>query len=189
MNPVGGGDGLAGQWRGYQELCRARVIQHPPVWIGVQPRGAAPLVNSFQQEHDRVSPIGEARTVASGLRVTFSGDHALRAIRSSGGTAVAVEDVHILEFQERLARLEGVWVESSGAISVAALPQLLEAGLICPGEKVVCVLTGAGFKDHCQAGVGAIGDANIPTTDFELDEVEEETWVLLHCGTREKGEG
>jgi len=177
--PVGGGDGLAGQWRGYQELQRAGVIHRLPRMIGVQPSGAAPLVASFQQGMDRVLPIGEARTIASGLRVTFSGDHALRAIRASGGTAVAVEDSQTLRYQGLLARLEGAWAEPSGAISVAALPSLMETGLIHPQERVACILTGAGFKDRHHDGVaaGATG-AETPWTDgvpmagFDLEEIE-----------------
>ena len=179
--PVGGGDGLAGQWRGYQDLQRAGVIHRLPRMIGVQPSGAAPLVASFQQGVDRVLPIKEAHTVASGLRVTFSGDHALRAIQSSGGTAIAVEDSQILKFQRLMPRLEGIWVEPSGVVGVAALPTLIEAGLIRPEERVVCIMTGAGFKDQHHDGVPAPAqsrvttatpDAEIPVAEFDLEEIE-----------------
>jgi threonine synthase len=181
--PVGGGDGLAGQWRGYQELHRAGVIHRLPRMIGVQPSGAAPLVASFQQGADRVLPIEEAHTVASGLQSTFSGDHALRAIRASGGTAIAVEDSQILGFQRLLARLEGVWVEPSGTVSVAALATLVEADLIQPEERVVCILTGAGFKDQHHDGVGATAgdapDVEVPAAEFDLEEIEAQAQALL----------
>jgi len=162
------------------------VIHHLPRMIGVQPSGAAPLVASFQHGLDHVLPIGEARTVASGLRTTFSGDHALRAIRASGGTATAVEDGQTLRFQGLLARLEGVWVEPSGAVSVAALPTLIEDDLVHPEERVVCVLTGAGFKDQHYDGVApAAAGAKIPRTEavrmagFNLEEIETHALALL----------
>jgi threonine synthase len=184
--PVGGGDGLVGQWRGYQELRRAGMIHRLPRMIGVQPSGAAPLVTSFRQGTERVLPIEEAHTVASGLRVTFSGDHALQAIRASGGAAIAVEDGQILEFQRLLARLEGVWAEPSGAISVAALPILIEAGLIRPEERVVCILTGAGFKDRHHDGVStAAPDVEIPLAEFDLEEIEAQARSLL-CAEEEE---
>lgn len=178
--PVGGGDGLVGQWRGYQELYQAGVIQRLPRMVGVQPRGAAPLVVSFQQGVDRVLPIKEAHTIASGLRVTFSGGHALRAIRASDGTAIAVEDSQILKFQELLARLEGVWVEPSGAVSVAALPSLVAASLIHPEERVVCILTGAGFKDRHHNGTSPVPlDMRVPVARFDLEEIEARVCTLL----------
>ena len=178
--PVGGGDGLVGQWRGYNELLRAGVIDRLPRMIGVQPSGAAPLVASYERGLDYVAPIAEANTVASGLRVTFSGDHALRAIRESGGTAVAVDDERNLGFQRHLARTEGVWVEPSGSISVAALPPLLETELIRPRERIVCVLTGAGYKDRHHDGVGQdTPDLDSTAARFDIVEIEERARGIL----------
>ena len=171
--PVGGGDGLVGQWRGYQELLQAGVIQQLPRMVGVQSTGAAPLVRSFEGGFDRVAHIEHAQTVASGLQVSFSGDHALRAVRASGGAALAVEDADIISYQSLLARSEGLWAEPSGVISVAALPRLLSRGLIPAHERVVCVITGAGFKDRHHDGIvlGRV-DAEVPRTEFNLAEIE-----------------
>lgn len=168
VGPAGGGDGLVGQWRGYRELYHAGLIERLPRLIGVQSSGAAPLVRAFERGKERVGHIAEAHTVASGLQVTFSGDHALRAIRESGGAAVAVEDKGILEAQRKLARMEGAWVEPSAAVGVAALPALLGAGLIEPQDRVVCVLTGAGFKDHDHDAVSE-GDAAAVGPAVRLD--------------------
>jgi len=178
--PVGGGDGLAGQWRGYQELQRAGIIDRLPRMIGVQSRGAAPLVLSFQKGVDRVLHIEEAHTVASGLQVTFSGDHALRAIRDSGGVAMAVDDDVILRHQRLLARLEGVWTEPSGAIGVAAVSALLQAGLIDSEERIVCVLTGAGFKDRHHDGASAnSSEVAMPLVGFDLEQIEARVRLVL----------
>ena len=180
--PVGGGDGLVGQWRGYNELLRAGAIDHLPRMIGVQPSGAAPMVSSFHRGLDRVAPIPEANTVASGLRVTFSGEHALRAIRDSSGTAIAVDDERNLEAQRQLARTEGVWVEPSGSITVAALPALSEAGAIARDERVVCVLTGAGFKDRQHDGVAEeTPDLMAPAVSFDLDDVVGRARAMLRA--------
>jgi threonine synthase len=71
----------------------------------------------------------------------------LAAVNQSGGTAVGVTDEAAFAMQKRLATEEGIWVEPAGAAPVAALDRLLERGVILPTERIVCVMSGAGFKD------------------------------------------
>jgi threonine synthase len=145
--PTGGGDLLAGQWRGWRELHRANVIDRLPRVIAVQSDRAAPLVAAFEAGAERVAPLTSAHSSFSGINVAFSGEHALAAVRESAGAAVAVDEERVYELQRRLAREEGVSVEAASAAPLAALDVRRTRGLLRSGQRVVCVLTGAGFKD------------------------------------------
>lgn len=145
--PVGGGDMLTAQWRGYLELQRAGVIKQLPRLVGVQSVSAPPLLKAFEAGADRVATLPSASSKVSGINVPFTGDHALQAIRESGGLAVGVTDEAIFEAQQRIGREEGIWIEPASAAPLAALSKLVTQGKIEAGERVVCVCSGAGFKD------------------------------------------
>jgi threonine synthase len=147
VSPVGGGDLLTAQWRGFKELKRAGLIGKLPRMIGVQSEQAPPLLKAFRAGAEKVYTLPFANSKLSGLNVPFSGEHALAAIRESGGTAFGVADEDVFAMQRRVALTEGLWIEPVSAISIAALAGLLERGKINAGEKVVCVMSGAGFKD------------------------------------------
>jgi threonine synthase len=168
--PVSGGDNLAGQWKGWKELLRAELIKKLPKMVGVQPSRSAPLVQAYQRGERSVRSIDKCETVASGLRTTFSGDHALRAVYESGGAAISVEDSNILKYQALLAQQEGIWVEPSSAITLAALPLLLESRTVKPEESIVCILTGAGYKDM-EMMLGY--DKEVPTAILEPKDIME----------------
>lgn len=156
ITPVGGGDLLTGQWRGYRELAHLGRIRPAPRMIAVQAEGAAPLYRAFQHGAEQVPTLEAATSLASGINVPFTGDHALHAVRESGGAVGTVSDEGILETQRRLAAEEGLWVEPAGAAPAALLPRLLEEGQLEPAEAVVCVLSGAGYKDPQLAGEDAL---------------------------------
>lgn len=145
--PVGGGDMLAAQWRGYLELQRLGVIERVPRMVAVQSLSASPLLDAFRTGAHRVGTIERPHSRLSGLNVPFTGDHALAAVRDSGGTVVGISDEEALAMQAVLAREEGIWAEPASAAPLAALPHLLEDGLLEPDERVVCLLSGAGWKD------------------------------------------
>jgi len=147
VSPVGGGDLLTGMWRGYLELKRAGMITQLPRMVGVQSLSAPPLIEAFRKGLKRIETLPYANSRISGINVPFSGEHALHAIKSSEGTAVGVSDEDAFEMQRRLALEEGIWVEPAAVVSVTALCSLVEQGWIKPYERVVCLLTGAGFKD------------------------------------------
>lgn len=169
--PVGGGDMLAAQWRGYQELHRAEAVDHLPRLIGVQSESAPPLLEAVRTGADSVATLPYARSKISGINVPFTGDHALAAVRESGGTAAGVTDEQVWDMQRRLALEEGIWVEPAGAAPVAALPTLIEQGIIHADERVVCVLSGAGFKDASLAAVQAELIGQQMTTPFDVGAV------------------
>ena len=145
--PTGGGDLYTGIWRGFCELRRVGLVDRVPRMLAAQAMGAAPLARAVAAGAERVAQLDTVKTVASGIRVAFTGDHALRALRESGGAVVSVSDQEILAMQRRLATRVGVWVEPTAAVSVAAIPHFLEQGVLRADERVVCILTGAGYKD------------------------------------------
>ncbi len=153
--PVGGGDMLTAQWRGYQELQRGGVIATLPRIVGVQSVSAPPLLEAFRARASTVPVLPYANSKISGINVPFTGDHALAAVNESGGTAAGVTDDEVFAMQKRIAVEEGLWVEPAAAAPVAALPGLLARGEIHAGESIVCVLSGAGFKDAHLAEVEA----------------------------------
>jgi threonine synthase len=145
--PTGGGDLFTGIWRGFRELRRVGLVNRVPRMLAAQASGAAPLARAVAAGADHVEQLDAVSTVAAGIRVAFTGDHALRALRESGGAVVTVTEDEILTMQRRLATRVGVWVEPTAAVSVAAIPRFLEQGTLTGDQRVVCILTGAGYKD------------------------------------------
>jgi threonine synthase len=149
--PVGGGGLLAGNWKGYREFQSLGFIKELPRLVAVQPTGCAPLVRAFQRgvDADKIESWGSPDSVAAGLLDPFpwDGDVALRALRESKGTAVAVSDDEILSAQRLLAKYEGLFAEPSGAASLAGLIGLRDKGEIDRSDKLVVEITGSGLKD------------------------------------------
>jgi len=171
VSPVGGGDLLTGQWRGYLELKRAGLITQLPRMVGVQSLSAPPLVEAFRKGLKRIETLPYANSKISGINVPFSGEHALQAIRASEGTAVGVPDDDVFEVQRRLALEEGIWVEPASVASVTALRSLVEQGLLKPHERVVCLLTGAGFKDSKLAEAEAEAISRQSPVQFDAEAI------------------
>jgi threonine synthase len=168
--PVGGGDMFAAQWRGWLELKRAGVIEHLPRMIGVQSVSAPPLLEAFRIGAQEVATLPYANSKISGINVPFTGDHALAAVRESGGVVAGVTDDDVFAMQRRIAVEEGIWIEPAGAAPVAALSGLLERGEIQPEERIVCIMSGAGFKDSRLAADEAqkIGEQHPALFDAEV---------------------
>jgi threonine synthase len=162
VSPVGGGDLLTGMWRGYLELKRAAMIPQIPRMVGVQSLSASPLVHAFRKGLKRIETLPFANSKISGINVAFSGEHALQAVKASGGTVAGVPDEDAFEMQRRLALEEGIWAEPAAVVSVTVLRSLVEQGWLKPHERVVCLLTGAGFKDSklAEAEAEAISSQN-----------------------------
>lgn len=167
VSPVGGGDLLTAQWRGYKELQRAGAIDRLPRMVGVQSLAAPPLVEAFNRGDVRVTPLPYARSRISGINVPFTGEHALAAVRESGGTVIGIQDEAAFDMQRRLGAEEGIWVEPASAAPVAALARLRAEGLVDPDETVVCLLSGAGFKDAALARAEAEAAVARPPVPFD----------------------
>jgi threonine synthase len=147
--PTGGGTGLVGMWKAFDELQQLGWIDEKrPRMVSVQAEGCAPIVRAFASGETFAEEFPNAQTVASGLRVPRAiGDFLiLAALRESGGTAVAVSDSELIEGAMELARKEGIFAAPEGGACVPALRRLLESGAVKPEERVVLFNTGSGIK-------------------------------------------
>src|SRR5688500_1778882 len=147
--PTGGGTGLVGMWKAFDELQRMGLIgAHRPRMVSVQTRGCAPIVRAFREGQRFATPWKDATTRAAGLRVPGAvGDFLiLDAIRASGGTAIAVEESDIDVGQGMAGRLGLGYVSPETGAVIAAVAQLRSDGSIDPGERVVVFDTGIGHK-------------------------------------------
>jgi threonine synthase len=147
--PTGGGTGLVGMWKAFDELQALGWIgEKRPRMISVQAEGCAPVVRAFRAGEDHAEPWQNARTLAAGLRVPspFADRQILRTLHQSGGAALAVSDEHILAAQRKLAQTEGIFAAPEGAATLSALEELLAGEQVHEGEKVVLFNTGSGLK-------------------------------------------
>lgn len=149
LYPTGGGTGLVGMWRAFQELGELGWTEGPmPRLVAVQARGCAPVVRAFEAGAAAAAPWENARTQALGLRVPapFADALILRAVRDSGGTAVAVGEEDLLDGMTDLAAHGGCFACPEGGATLAALRQLRSSGEVGAKERVVIYNTGSGLK-------------------------------------------
>jgi len=147
--PVASGALLCAIWRGLKELKRLNLIDETQTKVtGAQPFGCSPVVSAFKANTIDIDPIEYPRTIAKSLAIGDPGDgvYAIKAIRESGGIAESATDAEILDAIQLLAKTEGIFAEPAGAVTVAVLKKLVEAGEVSPDERVVCCVTGNGFK-------------------------------------------
>ncbi len=147
--PTGGGTGLVGMWKAFEELeALGWIGSKRPRMVSVQSEGCAPVVRAFQSGAERTEAWPNAQTLAAGLRVpnAFADRLILRALRESGGTAVAVPDEEIISARTDLARTEGLLACPEGAATWAGLRRLLTDGWLQKNETIVLFNTGAGLK-------------------------------------------
>ena len=149
LYPTGGGVGLIGMWKAFEELeALAWTVGKRPRMVAVQAAGCQPVVRAFETGASRVQAWEAPSTLASGLRVPnpFGDIQILNVIRESGGAAVAIQDREMMDAALALSRLEGIFAAPEGAACAAALPHLLERGIVKNNERVVIFNTGSGYK-------------------------------------------
>ena len=147
--PTGGGTGLIGMWKAFQEMeALGWIGGKRPRMVSVQASGCAPIVKAFETGDESAQAWQNAHTVASGLRVpTAVADFLmLRALRESGGTALSVSDTAMLAEIPRVGRAEGIFFCPEGAACVAALRRLAETRWIKADDEVVIFNTASGLK-------------------------------------------
>jgi threonine synthase len=148
--PTGGGTGMVGMWKAFDELERIGwvVSQKRPRMVTVQAENCAPIVRAFRQGAAKAEPWQHASTIADGLRVPRAiGDFLiLRAIRESGGTAVAVSDASMVDGMLEIGKHEGISAAPEGGAALVAIQQLVAGGTIAPHESVVLFNTGGALK-------------------------------------------
>ncbi len=147
--PTGGGTGLVGMWKAFDEMERMGWIDSKrPKMISVQAAGCAPIARAFDAGERFATEFENAHTSASGLRVpkAIADFIMLDLIRSSGGTAVTVTDEQMLEGAKQLGRATGIFAAPEGGAVVAGAQALLDNGFISAHETVVLFNTGSGLK-------------------------------------------
>jgi threonine synthase len=147
--PTGGGTGLVGMWKAFDEMETLGWIDSKrPRMVTVQPEGCAPIVRAFEKNAEFAEPWENARTIADGLRVPAAvGDFLiLRVLRESGGTALAVSDRSMIDGANLIGRTQGMFVSFESGAALAAFLTLRESGWIEKGETVVLFNTGSGTK-------------------------------------------
>jgi threonine synthase len=151
--PLGYGSNVLGAERGFDELARAGEIARRPRLFGVQAARCAPYAAAFRAGVEHLVAAEIAPTIAEGIATARPTRVAevLRAVRSTGGTIVAVEEAEIVQALRELAR-RGLYVEPTSAVAAAGLTRLLASGVIRPQEYTVLVLTGSGLKASATIG-------------------------------------
>jgi threonine synthase len=150
LYPTGGGTGIVGMWKAFDELERLGWIGGKrPKMIVVQAEGCAPIVKAFQEGKRHAELFPNAQTLAPGIRVPVAiGDYLmLDAVRHSGGTCITVGDDEILRDMREMAMHEGVFASPEGAAPLSAYKKLLANGFLKPEDKAVLFSCGSAFKN------------------------------------------
>lgn len=149
LYPTGGGTGLIGMWKAFDEMEQMGWIDSKrPRMVSVQSIGCAPIVKAFHDGDTHADEFPNAHTVASGLRVPKAiGDFLiLDALRKSNGTAIAVSDEELIHAVKEIGAAEGLFCAPEGAACLPALRMMIEQNLVSENESVVIFNTGAGVK-------------------------------------------
>jgi threonine synthase len=147
--PTGGGTGLIGMWKAFAELEALGLIgSQRPRMVAVQAEGCAPMVRAFERGLEHAERWEDAHTVAAGIRVPKAvGDFLiLRAVRESGGFAIAVSDDALTAAVDEAAREDGLLLCPEGGATLAACRLALEQGLIDRSDRVVMFNCATGLK-------------------------------------------
>ena len=174
--PVGGGGLFAGNYKGFKEFKILGFTSDIPHLVAIQAEGCAPLVRAWKEKRP-IKTWENPKTIAGGLAdpYTWDWDLVFRGLKESKGVAEAVSDELILEAQRILARYEGIFVEPSGAVSLAGLIKALNKGLIDRDDLVVIEATGTGFKDLKTISSYMV---EVPIVEPSLDSLEQSLTTL-----------
>ncbi len=148
--PTGGGTGMVGMWKAFDEIERIGWVRsgRRPRMVSVQAAGCAPIVRAFQAHAERAEPWQGATTIADGLRVPRAiGDFLiLRAVRESGGTAVAVPDSTMVRAMIDIGSTQGISAAPEGGAALAAIENLVAAGTMKRSDRIILFNTGGALK-------------------------------------------
>ncbi|MEO1470344.1 MAG: threonine synthase [Pseudomonadota bacterium] len=147
--PTGGGTGLIGMWKAFAELKALGWLEGPmPRMVAVQATGCAPIVRAWEAGEEHAPLWTDAHTVAAGIRVPIAvGDFLIiRAVRESGGFAMAVEDADIMKMRDRVAAEDGFLLCPEGAATAVAYAEALAQGLIGADDRALLWNCATGLK-------------------------------------------
>jgi threonine synthase len=147
--PIAAGSMLTKVGKGLRELREVGLLPGPghTAIYGAQAEGCSPVARAFAEGAAEVAPV-KPRTVAKSLAIgnPADGPYALAEVRASGGAVAAVPEESVVEGMRLLARTEGLFTETAGGVTIAALEQLVRSGRIAPEQETVAVITGVGLK-------------------------------------------
>ncbi|WP_276299282.1 threonine synthase [Halorussus lipolyticus] len=167
--PVGAGDGLYGIWKGFRELSANGIVADKPRMISAESDERHPLAAAFDADAESVGRDDGPEPLSTSTMGATSGDHALAAVRASGGAAYAASRESVEDAIRAVGR-DGVFLEPASALASAVVSQAVEEGLLGPDDTVVAVGTGAGVA-WPEKTAGAVGES--PTVEPELDAIGE----------------
>ncbi len=146
--PVASGSLLVKIWKGFKEFHKLGLIPQPQTKLyAAQAEGCAPIVTALLEGSDIIRPV-KPKTIAKSLAIGNPADgyYAADAIRETGGWGAAVGDREIVEAMKLLGQTEGIFTETAGGVTLAALRKLLEEKRIPRDEPIVLCITGQGLK-------------------------------------------
>ena len=145
--PVGNGGLLLGAWKGFVELLDAKLIKKIPRLHCVQSSVSMPIVADYNEAD--WTPDSLESTVAGGICVESPARRSqiLKVLKMTEGSALAVDDIDILRWQNRLAQKEGIFAEPTSAVAFAGLEKLVDQRVISSSDTVLVPITGFGLKD------------------------------------------
>ncbi len=149
LYPTGGGTGLIGMWKAFEEMEEMGWIgAKRPKMFAIQAEGCAPIPKAFAEGRETAEKFPNARTYASGLRVPkpFADYLILRYVRASGGSAIAVTDDEMRRACDEIGSAEGLFAAPEGGAVWAGAKLLRDAGRLDPASRIVLFNTGTGFK-------------------------------------------
>jgi threonine synthase len=147
--PVASGAMFTRVARGFEELADLGLVERRPIrFIGGQAEGCAPVATAFERGTDVIEPIREPDTIVRSLAIgnPADGRFAVELARDSGGSIEAIPDVVTAEAIRDVARLEGIYPETAGGVTLAAVAAARRRGVIRDGDEVVALITGNGLK-------------------------------------------
>lgn len=147
--PVASGAMFTRVARGFEELAELGLIERRPIrFIGGQATGCAPVATAFARGTDVIEPVREPDTFVRSLAIgnPADGRYAIQLARATGGSIEAIDDPVTAAAIRDVARLEGIYPETAGGVTLAAAAAARRRGTIRDGDEVVALLTGNGLK-------------------------------------------
>ena len=147
--PVASGAMFTRVARGFEELAELGLIERRPIrFVGGQAAGCAPVATAFERGTDVIEPVREPDTIVRSLAIgnPADGRYAVELARASGGSIEAIDDAVRRPRIRDVARLEGIYPETAGGVTLAAVAAARRRGVIRDGDEVVALLTGNGLK-------------------------------------------
>ena len=149
VSPIASGSLFTKVAKGFDELVAVGLVEPKEVrFVGGQPEGCSPVATAFASGTDRIEPVRQPDTIVRSLAIgsPADGPYALELARRTGGSIESIPDADTAAAIRRLAATEGIFVETAGGVTVAAVEAARRRGVIRDGDEVVALLTGNGVK-------------------------------------------